>query len=76
MGSLNSTYSYLNETGLLVFWNRATGIAHNNVVVVTVSEMSCAMQNSRIKSRCLPLDLLDGWPNGQIAVRVVVCRGF
>ena len=40
----------------------------NDAVVVSASEISCAMQNVCIKSGCLPVDLLVRWRKGEFAV--------
>ena len=49
---------------------------HRKEATLEAGKSSCAMENARMKSGCLPGDLLDGLRNGEFAVRVEVNGGF
>ena len=53
-----------------------TSSCHHKKAKLEAGKSSCAMENARMKARCLPRALLDGLRNGKFAVRVEVHRGF
>ena len=73
---LNRSTNNINKTGRSLTWKRGEVVG---VVVVAASETTRAIQNARMKSGCLPvdlLDLLDRWRSREYAVRVKVYRGL